>query len=284
LLSISSLACLGFALLAPACRPNSHADLDLRLTESKQLFEKGEFQAAIDSYDTLFLNYPDHGTVREDYLGILELIKQRAEHAFQAQRFVEAQTNFGVLLHNFPRFSGFAESLSFDRSYLSQRIAACRIAQTQVLAQQSYAEKEYLKALNAYHSLVRDYPNDLEPQKLLRAFYERLFQQANASKLQQEYSDAGRMYAALRAGYPTFKMKGGLSFTLKGLEAGLEECRMSLTRIGLELYRDEKLAEAIAAWDSLLVFDPDNKEIRKARENAAAQLKRIKKGSAASPL
>lgn len=277
LFSICFLSCLTWIFLASACSPRTNADLDLRLAESQQLFKKGELQAAIDSFDILFLAYPDHTVVREDYLGVLELIKQRAERAFQTQRFEAAQMDYDVLLRNSPRFSGFAESLSFDRFYLSQRMAACRVEQTRELARQFYAEKQYLQALAAYHSLVSDYPADLEIQRLLHAYYERLFQEADTSKLQQRYSEAGRLYAALREKNPSKKMERSLSFTAEDLEAGLDECKVSLTRKGLELYRAEKIAEAIATWDSLLVFDPDNKGIRSARENAAAQLKKIKK-------
>jgi cytochrome c-type biogenesis protein CcmH/NrfG len=50
-----------------------------------------------------------------------------------------------------------------------------------------------------------------------------------------------------------------------------------LTRKGLEEYRKGNLARAIAHWEGLLEFDPDNAEIRKAVETAVEQQKKLKK-------
>ena len=61
------------------------------------------------------------------------------------------------------------------------------------------------------------------------------------------------------------------------MEDGLKKCRVQLTRDGLDLYRQGKLKEAIAIWQGLLEFDPDNIEIRKAVDTATEQLKTIKK-------
>ena len=54
-------------------------------------------------------------------------------------------------------------------------------------------------------------------------------------------------------------------------------CRESLTKAGLAEYRKGNLEKAIAVWESLLVFDPDNAEIKKAVETAKTQLNEILK-------
>jgi cytochrome c-type biogenesis protein CcmH/NrfG len=57
----------------------------------------------------------------------------------------------------------------------------------------------------------------------------------------------------------------------------LKSCGTQLTREGLEQYRKGNLKEAIAAWQGLLQFDPDNAEIRKAVDTATEQLKKLQK-------
>ena len=53
--------------------------------------------------------------------------------------------------------------------------------------------------------------------------------------------------------------------------------RESLTKTGLREYRNGNLAKAIAVWESLLEFDPDNEEIKKAVKTAKTQLNEILK-------
>jgi cytochrome c-type biogenesis protein CcmH/NrfG len=57
----------------------------------------------------------------------------------------------------------------------------------------------------------------------------------------------------------------------------LKKCRAQLTRDGLDQYRKGNLKEAIAIWQGLLQFDPDNAEIRKAVDTATEQLKKLQK-------
>jgi hypothetical protein len=45
----------------------------------------------------------------------------------------------------------------------------------------------------------------------------------------------------------------------------------------LEQYRKGNLAEAIAVWQGILLFDPDNIEIKKAIDTATEQLKKLQK-------
>jgi hypothetical protein len=52
-----------------------------------------------------------------------------------------------------------------------------------------------------------------------------------------------------------------------------------MTRQGLEHYRKGELSAAISAWRRLLLFDPENAQIKKSIESASAQLKKIKSSS-----
>ena len=54
-------------------------------------------------------------------------------------------------------------------------------------------------------------------------------------------------------------------------------CRESLTQSGLAEYRKGNLAGAIAFWEGLLSFDPNNAEIKKAVGTAKTQAAEIKK-------
>ena len=86
------------------------------------------------------------------------------------------------------------------------------------------------------------------------------------------------IFALLLENFPALEERQAAPpLTRAELAAGLALCRESLTKTGLSEYRNGNLAKAIAVWESLLVFDPDNAEIKKAVETAKTQLNEILK-------
>jgi hypothetical protein len=67
-----------------------------------------------------------------------------------------------------------------------------------------------------------------------------------------------------------------LSFPEESLKDGIKNSSSQLTKKGLEQYRKGNIAEAISTWEGILLFDPENLEIKKAIETAKIQLKKLK--------
>ena len=95
---------------------------------------------------------------------------------------------------------------------------------------------------------------------------------ADAAFLRGEFAAAGRGYRVLFDGYPDFgTMAASLSFDRPVLRANMDRCAKQLTSDGLNRYRRGEIGAAIALWQAILTFDPDNAEIRNAIARAAAQ-------------
>jgi hypothetical protein len=93
-----------------------------------------------------------------------------------------------------------------------------------------------------------------------------------------DYALAGRIHALLLRNYASFeKFRPGVGFSRADLTKAIGVCRVKLTNSGLTEYRKGNLAKAIAVWESLLAFDPENTEVKKAVDTAKVQLQEIKK-------
>ena len=168
--------------------------------------------------------------------------------------------------------------LSFGRGALSRRILECQENLSERRARQALAEGDYLRALDGFKSLPPEALRNPTQSAGLRRIMEETKELAAKAVARKDFVAAGKGYAVLWREHPLAQQAGiPLSFSRNEMEEGLKKCRLQLTRDGLDLYRQGKLKEAIAIWQSLLEFDPYNTEVRKAVDTATEQLKRIKK-------
>ena len=67
-----------------------------------------------------------------------------------------------------------------------------------------------------------------------------------------------------------------LPFSSGYLSGRIEKCAKTLTDSGLARYGAGDLENAIRIWNSVLAFDPDNVDVKRAVETATVQLKTLK--------
>jgi tetratricopeptide (TPR) repeat protein len=67
-----------------------------------------------------------------------------------------------------------------------------------------------------------------------------------------------------------------LSFDDVYLRKQISACSKALTEAGLKKYRQDKLEDAIALWEQVLAFDPDNTKVKNAVDTANRQLRKLK--------
>ena len=92
----------------------------------------------------------------------------------------------------------------------------------------------------------------------------------------RNFALAGSVYEiVLRNVSSVSHLNGSLSFSKEGLTAKISNCRKVLFENGLKQYRSGNLNQAISLWKSILIFDPDNREIRKAVNMATVQLENL---------
>jgi len=266
-------------LIFPSCvSPKKEVSAQPNLEVPRQHYSQGNLQKAIQSYSKALEKYPYEPIVVENYSQVLEEIKQSADEAFQSEDYLLAEQRYSLLLRNFSRFQTFERMLSFDLEYLGHRIKECLITRSQVQRQVTIDAVDYVNTIEAYKDAIGAYPEENSLRKNLTEAIKELHRRGEKALEKEEYAMAGKLYALLLNEYQWLMDSDmPLPFSRESLGEGLKQCRIQLTRKGLGLYRKEKLKEAISVWRSILEFDPENLEIKKAIGNAEAQLKKIKK-------
>jgi tetratricopeptide (TPR) repeat protein len=265
-------------LFASACSSAGANFMKTAAAESRQALAAGDFQRAIDAYKVPFKRDPHRKGLAAAYARAVGEIYLAAEHARGRQDFVLAARIYRVLLDNSPDFKNLAGGVSFSKGDLEAGLRDCRIALVDAQARQEMKAGNLAKALGSYTPLFKEYPRDSG----LSSRYLRIVQDIEAlgdkARADGNFAQAGLIFALLLENFPALEERQATPpLTKAELAAGLALCREGLTKTGLREYRNGNLAKAIAVWESLLVFDPDNAEIKKAVETAKTQLNEILK-------
>lgn len=92
----------------------------------------------------------------------------------------------------------------------------------------------------------------------------------------RDFASAGRMYYVLQDNYTKFNnVTQMLTFNSAYLNTKLSYCKKSLSMQGFQEYRKGNINKAIVLWQSLLVIDPNNKDIKEAVRTATLQQKNL---------
>jgi tetratricopeptide (TPR) repeat protein len=248
------------------------------LEKTREYYQAGEFEKALEACHSLYLQYPEAGPVREEYVRTLEGIKSRADAALAARDYTPAEEGYTALLDRFEGYKSLRKSLTFTASDLGRLIRECRSGARETRVDRYLQAGEYEQALGTQRSLS---PTELRDPGLAAGIartMEEIKRRGDAAQARGDYAATGNAYAALAGRYSDVSRLGlRLSFGREELAEGLRRCRLELTRQGLEQYRRGNLSEAISIWRSLLRFDPENPEIEKAVETAGKQLKELQK-------
>ncbi len=273
---LSFLATLG--LLYYGCAAQKKIPPEQPLILSQQHLEAGEYRQAIAAFDSAYRAHPGDTAIRDAFVRCLERIRQSADQAFEKKDYSLAEKTYSLLFENLSSIRDLQELLAFSEKYLNDRIKDCRVAPAKGRARQALKAGEFDLALAEMQSLVRIYSGDPDVLTSLVSLSRDIKRAADLALAREDYAVAGKASYALLKGYPLLKKTGAeLPFSRADLDNAINTCRIQLTRKGLEQYRRGNLTEAIFLWQGLLVFDPDNVEIKKAVETAAEQLKKIKK-------
>jgi len=261
-----------------SCAPPNKPGLRPDMTQAQRRLAGDDFQGALDSFAALAESYPDDKAVLKEYTAAVKKMKARADEWFEEKDFDAAEKTYSLLLANFLRFTGFEKSLPFEPEFLRQRVLECQEHLSERRARQSLAEGDYLKALDGFKVLSLEVLRDPALSAGLRRIMEEIKGLADKALARKDFVAAGKAYAVLGQGYPLAQQLGlSLSFSRNDPDESIQKCRTQLTREGLDQYRKGNLKEAIAIWQGLLQFDPDNAEIRKAVDTATGQLKKLQK-------
>ena len=270
--------CVLLSMLIVSCATQKKEPFDQVVMQSQQQIVGGNYQQALDYYSVACKKYPEDTILLENYVMTVKRIKQMGDTALEAEDFVSAERINSVLLKNYSRFEKFNKSLSFTKESLSNTLRNCRINLSEKKSRQYLEAGEFGKAINSYRASYLKYPRDpFLLTNLINLILDMKFL-AEIAISKEDFLSTGKIYYALLNNHKYFnKFYKSLSLPKEFLDDGLKDCRLQLTKRGLEQYRKGNLAEAIDIWKGILNFDPDNQQIKKAIETATAQLKSLRK-------
>jgi tetratricopeptide (TPR) repeat protein len=95
-------------------------------TSAKQHMAAGQYQNAINAYNSEYRSRPQDQALVKEYVKSLEDIKAVADKALDKEDFASAGKTYNVLWKNYSRFEGFGQMLSFDKAYLNTKLSHCK--------------------------------------------------------------------------------------------------------------------------------------------------------------
>jgi tetratricopeptide (TPR) repeat protein len=240
--------------------------------------EAGKFQGAIDISKEIYQKYPQDPIVRSGYIKTLELIKGSGDRAFEGNDFKLAGNIYEVLVRDWVHFADFSQYLSFKKNFLEKKIKTSRCLFTEERVPSHLRAGEFPKAIDIYREVYQKYPQDPTVRSGYIKTLESIKSGGDRAFEKRDFALAGYVYGLLIKNYSSVgQLNGSLSFNREGLTARIGNCKKILFENGLKQYRSGNLNQAIFLWKSILVFDPENQEIKKAVDMASLQSKNLQK-------
>jgi tetratricopeptide (TPR) repeat protein len=275
----SGIVCLSIGLiLICSCGGEKRAVVTNGTSQIIQDLTSGYFQKVLDKCQVEYQKNPKDAEIVKQYLEVIEHIKVLADRAFRREDFVLAGSTYALLLKNFPEFAPFAGMLSFDGNYLTLRT---RVSRTRAVERQAHfclKAGSLQRAIDLYHDLHQQYPRDLVVQNSCTNILELIKANGDLAFDKNDHVLAGSTYRILLRNFGAFNFMGGsLSYDRELLNINIRKCQRKLFENGLEQYRSGNLGLAISIWKSILTFDPENPEAKKAVDTAILQLRNLQR-------
>jgi tetratricopeptide (TPR) repeat protein len=259
-------------------REQIHRQMDHAAGQAQMELEAGKFQSAIGICEEIYQKYPQDPAVRSGYIRTLESIKSSGDRAFERNDFEMAGNIYEILEKNWSHFADLSLSLSFKRSFLEKKAktSRCLFIGGQV---SSYLKAgEFQRAIDICKEIHQKYPRDLTVQSSYIKTLESIKSNGDRAFERGDFALAGSIYEVLLKHVSSVtQLNGSLSFERKGLSEKIKSCRKILFENGLEQYRSGSLDQAISIWKTILTFDPENQEIKRAVDIATLQLENLQK-------
>ncbi|HRD01618.1 MAG TPA: hypothetical protein PLP57_03105 [Candidatus Saccharicenans sp.] len=247
------------------------------LVEADQALVSGQYAQALDIYKTQLDREPDNKKIQAAASGALEEIKRQSDQARIQDRHALAMDGYLLLLKDYDYFSRILPDLSFSPEELEQHLRECRLGNYLTQIEQSLKAKKYEQASNLLLEASKESPGDVRLKKQAERLLTELKSSGDKSLADLDFARAGWYYGLARKNWTKFKAyTGQLSFKLEDLSSAIKVCSQQLTNQGMIEYRKGNLKGAISIWESILTFDPENEQIKKAIQTARAQLQQIK--------
>jgi tetratricopeptide (TPR) repeat protein len=246
-------------------------------SKAEEAMASGDYQQALELYRIYWEKNPRDEELLSAYVQAIETIKKEADAARSQGNYSSAINYYQLLAGNYAQFSSFASRLSFNSRDLEAGIKESSLARHKAEINRSIIAGKYQRAFNLMAEALRGFPGDKDLQNLCYQTMSKIKASADKAMTEKDYALAGENYSLLKgACLKLNRVAPDIPLSLTELDGAIEECSTYLTNQGLIEYRKGKLKEAIDIWESLLSFQPENEEIKKAIQTARDQLNKIK--------
>ena len=251
----------------------------LLIEREAQLYrKKGDFQKGIDVYQGAYQQYPHESMVRNGYLQNLEAIKKNGDQAFERKDFALAGKVYEILWRNYPYFTDLSPWLSFKQQFLERRIQTSRKLFAEKQAHLLLTAGDFQKTIEIYQEIYQQNPKDSRVRSSYTKALEGIKKNADQAFERKDFALAGRAYEVLWRNYSHFThMNPSLSWSIEFFNNRMQDCKTFLYEKALDQYRSGNLTDATATWKSILEFDPENAQVKKAVDTATIQLRNLEK-------
>jgi len=245
--------------------------------EADEALSAGELTKAFSLYQNLAAQHPGNEKVLAGWEQSAELIKKRADDQRKKGNYSAALVDYRLLADNFSLLEQSGRPLRFNQEEIASALEACQvlalIAEINKVTQKGQVDK----ALDLSFKGWKEHQPGHEFKTLYFNLLNNLKKQADQDLASGKMDLAGKEFYALKMYKNKHKaLASEAPFSLEEIEKSIKICSQDLTNRGLMEYRNGKLKEAIATWEKVLTFDPENEEVKKALQTARTQLEKIK--------
>lgn len=265
-------------LLWPACSTANKNLTKQASIESRKSLAAGDFEKALSGFREAAKKNPRGKGLAANYVRTIEEIKQEADRVLDQRDYARAGGIYRILLDHYADFGAFATKLTFKTAHLETALNNCRAALVDGPAREALKAGNFARAIEVHQTALKENPGDSDLAAKYRTTINDIKVAGDRAFAGKDFAQAGRVNVVLLKNFSSFeRLHPPIAFSKEALTKDVAACRESLTMTGLAEYRKGNLAEAIAVWEGLLSFDPDNAEIKKAVNTAKTQLDAIKK-------
>lgn len=134
----------------------------------------------------------------------------------------------------------------------------------------------YEQAIDVISVALSRYPGHAGVADEYSETMEKIRVEAEKMIAKKEHGRAGELFAKMRRDLKKhIRAARNLSFDDTYLARRIAFCSSKLTEEGLVRYREGEIEGAIALWEHVLDFDPENQEVQNAIETATLQMKNL---------
>jgi DNA-binding SARP family transcriptional activator len=133
--------------------------------------DAGEYQKVLEEFGVRCRKHPKDQVLKTEYAKSVEEMKSAADKACDGQDFAAAGRTYDLLLNRYGQFKDFSPPLTFNRTYLNQKLSLCKKSLS-TKGFREYRKGNLDEAIVAWRGLLMIDPNNEDIKKAMNTAME----------------------------------------------------------------------------------------------------------------